>query len=217
MDIFVNNVRLYYETFGKGRPLILLHGNGENHHIFSRITKDLSRNHTIYLIDSRCHGKSQKRCSISYDLMASDIISFIHKLRLEKPDLYGFSDGGITGLLIAIKEPGLLSSLIISGANIFPEGMNDKTLKSMKRVYFFTRSKLYRLMLTEPHISPSELEKIEIPVHLLVGEQDLIRREHTELIASHLQNCTLDILPGEDHGSYIIYSRKLLPLIQKYS
>lgn len=216
MKLEVNGVRLYYEKKGKGSPLLLLHGNGESHKIFDRITDRLSEEYTVYAIDSRCHGQSSKLCRITYDLMAEDIIAFIHLLHLEKPVLYGFSDGGITGLLIAMKAPGLLSSLLVSGANIFPEGLEDKELKSMKRIYFFTRQKLYGLMIKEPQIKPEELEKIEIPVHLFAGEYDVIKREHTELIASHLKHGTLDIMEKENHSSYIVHNPDLYDLLKKY-
>ena len=216
MNIYVNGVNLHYDVTGSGRPLILLHGNGESCRIFDRITEELGKTHTVYAIDSRCHGKSEKHCSISYDLLAEDIIAFIRKMNLHRPVIYGFSDGGITGLLIAIREPGLLDSLIASGANLFPEGLEDRELRSMKRIHFFTRSRLYAMMISEPHIDPSELEKITIPVHLIAGEHDVIKREHTELIASHIKNCTLEIIRGADHDSYIIHNPELARILDKY-
>lgn len=121
MKIFVNNVNLYYEEYGKGKPIILLHGNQETHEIFDILIDRLKDNYKVYAIDSRCHGKSENPIDISYDLMCDDIIDFIKMLHIDRPILYGFSDGGIIGILVSIKEPDLLSKLIISGANITPD------------------------------------------------------------------------------------------------
>ena len=112
MNINVNNVNLYYEVYGEGTPIILVHGNSETHQIFDALINKLKDNYKVYAVDSRCHGKSEDTKEISYDLMAEDMIEFIRKLKINKPIFYGFSDGGIVGLLIAIKEPKLLSKLI---------------------------------------------------------------------------------------------------------
>ena len=76
-----------------------------------------------------------------------DIIEFIKKLQLRKPILYGFSDGGIVGILIAIKVPNFLSKLIVSGANLNPKGIKKKEYLLTKIVYLVTRNKLFKMML----------------------------------------------------------------------
>ena len=84
MKILVNNVNLYYEVYGNGQPIILLHGNQETHEIFDKLIDKLKDNYKVYAIDSRCHGKSENPIDISYDLMCDDIIDFIKKLNIEK-------------------------------------------------------------------------------------------------------------------------------------
>ena len=216
MKIKVNNVELYYEEYGTGKPIILLHGNQETHKIFDKLIEQLKKKHKVYAIDSRCHGQSENPTEISYNLMCEDIIQFIKELKIEKPILYGFSDGGIIGLLIAIKEPDILSNLIISGANITPDVFTTFDLILTKLFYFFTRSKYIKMMLDEPNISIEELQRIIIPVHVLAGEKDVIKLEHTKLIADNIKNSTLEIIPKENHGSYIIHSEKLYEIIKKY-
>lgn len=216
MKIKVNNVELYYEEYGTGNPIILLHGNQETHEIFDKLIEQLKKKHKVYAIDSRCHGQSENPTEISYNLMCEDIIQFIKELKIEKPILYGFSDGGIIGLLIAIKEPDILSNLIISGANITPDVFTTFDLILTKLFYFFTRSKYIKMMLDEPNISIEELQRIIIPVHVLAGEKDVIKLEHTKLIADNIKNSTLEIIPKENHGSYIIHSEKLYEIIKKY-
>lgn len=216
MIINVNSVNINYEIYGHGTPIILLHGNGEEHQIFDKLIEKLQKNYKVYAIDSRCHGDSEKTKEISYELMTSDTIEFIKKLEIEKPILYGFSDGGIIGLLIAIKEPQLLSKLIVSGANLYPHAMKKTMLNYSKLVYLITRNKLYKMMINEPNIQVQELSKIRIPTYVLAGEKDCIKKEHTELIANNIPNSTLEIIPNENHGSYIVHSDKIFEILKKY-
>lgn len=216
MKINVNNININYEVCGEGKPIILLHGNSETHHIFDVLVEKLKENYKVYAIDSRCHGDSDNPQDISYDLMTRDVIEFIKKLKIEKPILYGFSDGGIIGILIAIGERELLSKLIISGANIYPSGMKKSMLYLSKIIYFFTRNKLFKMMIKEPNIKIEDLRKIKTPTVVLAGEKDVILSEHTKLIADNINGRTLEIIPNENHGSYIINSNKLYDIIKKY-
>jgi len=216
MKINVNNININYEVCGEGEPIILLHGNSETHHIFDVLVEKLKENYKVYAIDSRCHGDSDNPQDISYDLMTRDVIEFIKKLKIEKPILYGFSDGGIIGILIAIGERELLSKLIISGANIYPSGMKKSMLYLSKIIYFFTRNKLFKMMIKEPNIKIEDLRKIKTPTVVLAGEKDVILSEHTKLIADNINGSTLEIIPNENHGSYIINSNKLYDIIKKY-
>lgn len=117
MYLSVNGIDLWYEKAGSGPAVVLLHGNTESSKIFGVLTEQLKHRFTVYAIDSRCHGKSTKTDEISYELMADDVAAFIEELRLEQPVLYGFSDGGIIGLILASKHPALLGKLMVSGAN----------------------------------------------------------------------------------------------------
>lgn len=211
----VNGIQLYYEVSGAGDPVILLHGNSESHEIFDKVSEPLSKDHTVYLVDSRCHGKSTKTKEIGYDMMASDMIEFIKTLKIEKPVFYGFSDGGIIGLLIAIREPDLLKQLIISGANLNPKGMKFSILVSTWLVAI-RGNRLFKMMLQEPDIQPESLRKIRIPTVVLAGEKDVIKRKHTEMIADNIKGSKLWIIPKEHHGSYIVHSTKLYDILKKY-
>lgn len=209
MFIEVNNIKLYYEKVGSGYPLILLHGNGESHDIFDITVNILKEYFTVYTIDTRGHGNSSPVSELHYNEMAEDIYSFIHKLELDKPILYGFSDGGIIGLLLSIKYPNLLSTLIISGVNTNPNGLQKKWLILFKIIYKFKKTKEYKLMLEEPNITIDMLHKITIPTYITVGSKDVIRKEHTNFIHNNISNSHLKVFDNEDHGSYIINSDRI--------
>ena len=101
MYVTVNGVRLFYEKSGSGRPLVMSHCNSMTHKIFKSAVKVLEKHFTVYCPDTRDHGKSDRVRNLHYEDMAQDMFEFITQLGLEKPVFYGFSDGGITGILLA--------------------------------------------------------------------------------------------------------------------
>ena len=213
MFLDLGPLKLHYEVSGEGRPLILLHGNGEDMTIFEEALPLLERHFTVYRIDTRCHGESTDMKNIRYDLIAEDLNVFIVLLHIEKPIVFGFSDGGIAALLLEIKHPGTAGSLIVSGANTTPRALKLWFRISAWNAFQRTRNKLIDLMLSGPHISKEELQSIEVPVLVTAGERDLVKRSDTESIASSIPDSTLMIIPGEDHQSYIVHSDKIARII----
>lgn len=216
MEISVNNVKLYYEVSGEGAPLILLHGNGESHKIFDRFVTDLDGRYTAYAIDSRCHGESQRKLPLSYGLMTDDVAGFITKLKIDKPTVIGFSDGGIICLLLAVKYPELVGKIIALGANATPDGLNPRLTRIMKILYKIIRSPKLKMMLTEPDITKEQLSAVSVPTVIVAGSNDMITAEHTKYIADNIPSAVLNILEGEGHASYVINSPKLYKVLRKF-
>jgi len=208
----INNLNINYEEKGSGRPLIMVHGNGEDLSIFNEASEVLKDHFKVYLIDSRDHGKSEKTKDIRYELMADDVKEFIRQKDLDDVVFYGFSDGGIIGLLLC-QDCDRVSRLIISGANITPNGVKAGFRFLIKVLYFFTRDKKMELMLKEPHISKEDLGKIKVKTTVIAGEKDLIYEEETKTIADNIKNARLLILPDEGHGSYIVHKTKIADII----
>lgn len=217
MYVRVSKATLYYEKKGQGPPLVLVHGNGESHEIFQEMMGLLSRYFTVYALDSRCHGKSSRTRELSYDSMAQDIVEVIENLGLETPGFFGFSDGGILGLLLASRYPGLLSWMVVSGANASPAGLKPFWHMLFRISYLWDRDPKTAMMLREPHISRGQLENVEIPVLVTAGSRDLIRRKETEFIARSLPQGQLMILKGENHGSYIVHSELAARIILEFA
>ena len=206
----VNGVTLHYAVYGEGRPIVLVHGNGEDHHLFDTQIRQLAAaGFRVYAPDSRGHGANERLYEYHYADMAEDMAQFIGALGLEKPAFYGHSDGGIIGLLLAIAHPGLLGALAVSGANLTPDGLDAAFVAECREANEKKPHPLLKLMLTEPHIDPEALRAIDIPVLVTAGEHDIILREETERIVAALPNVTSRIFEGEDHGSYIAGSEKM--------
>ena len=203
----VNGVCLRYAAAGSGAPVILVHGNGESHDLFeTQISQLTAAGCRVYAPDSRGHGASEPVREYHYADMAEDMFQFIQALGLSSPALYGHSDGGIIGLLLALSHPGALSALAISGTNLSPAGLIPDFLRECREINERAPDPLLTLMLTEPCIDPKALAQITIPVLVTVGEHDLILPSETETIVSHLPNARLAVVKGADHGSYIHHS-----------
>uniref|UniRef100_UPI003FEF4377 alpha/beta fold hydrolase n=1 Tax=Candidatus Fimivicinus sp. TaxID=3056640 RepID=UPI003FEF4377 len=213
MELQVNGIPIYYEKGGRGCPVMLLHGNGGSHRTFDGLMEKLAGAYTVYAPDSRGHGKSGKAGPLSYEQLASDTAALIQALGLEKPMLYGFSDGGIVGLLVASGWPGLLSKLAVSGANSSPAGLKPRNRFTYRLLYTVTKNERIGMMLHGPALTQAELNRIEVPTLVMAGERDVIREEDTRFIASQIPNAELKILPGESHGSYVHDPDKLASLL----
>ncbi len=209
----VNGVQLYYECSGSGPPLLLMHGNGEDHTIFDRAVPILSRRFTVYALDTRGHGQSARPKEYHYRDLAEDVFCFITQLRLDRPALYGFSDGGIVGLLLAAEHPALLSRLIVSGANTSPAGIKDGWLRFFRLLNRFVKDEKIAMMLREPALTKALLSQIRIPVLVLAGSRDMVKRSDTDFIAASIPHAGKRILRGEGHGSYIVHKERIAELI----
>lgn len=203
MKINVNGITLNYEIIGQGKPLILLHGNQENYHIFDLIKDTLAKHYEVHLIDSRNHGESDLTTDYSFETMTEDIKTYIDALNLSPVYFYGFSDGGIIGLMLASKYPYLISKLMISGVNVNPFGLKKNLMKKIVSSYEKNKSPYLKMMMEQPNITDKDLNAIKIPVLLTLGEFDLITKSHTKLILNQLINGKLHIYQGLDHGSHL--------------
>ena len=213
MFITVNGVKLYYEKSGSGRPLIMVHCNSMSHRIFRSAVRVLEKRFTVYCPDSRDHGKSGKVKTLHYEDMAEDMFCFIKELGIEKPAFYGFSDGGITGLILAYTHPDLLSSLIVSGASLNPGSTKDLPMKFFKFWSHFDRSDKMKVMMREPDITDEMLSGITVPTFVTAGEKDVIRLSHTQHIAQTIPGAELKIFEKVGHSGYIMNSTKIADYI----
>lgn len=202
--IRVNGIDLHYAAAGEGKPVLLVHGNGESHDLFDTEIRQLTEaGYRVYAPDSRGHGANAPLAEYHYADMAEDMFQLMQALGLEKPAYYGHSDGGIIGLLLAVSHPEALGLMALSGTNLSPGGITPSFVEEFEALNREKPDPLVTLMLTEPDIDPVSLREIRIPVLVTVGENDLILPEETERIVSHLPDARLRVVEGADHGSYI--------------
>lgn len=207
----INGINLYYETYGSGKPLIFLHGNGGSIGQAKGKIEYFKNFFKVIAIDSRAQGKSIDTITqeLTYLQMAEDVKVLLDSLNIDSAYVSGQSDGGIIGLLLAINYPSKIKKLATFGANIFPgkkavfnelEKMDRDTLRLTKN---FNKKRLAKLLVNQPNISEKDLQKIKCPVLIMSGDRDAIRLEHSIKIFNNIENSNFFVMPGATHyGSY---------------
>lgn len=208
-------IKIYYETYGQGEPLLMIHGNGGSIAAFKYQIAFFSKHYKVILADSRAQGKSIDNGNIlNYETMADDLNAFLDSLHIKSANVIGWSDGGINGLLLAIHHPDKVKKLTTSGANLIPdaavldpEGVAfiaeaKKQLKAAKQDAVTKNTlKLITMMELEPHIPLTDLHKISCPVLVIGGDADVIKPSHTVQIFENIQQANLWIVPVSGHAT----------------
>ena len=211
--IKVDQGEIYYETYGQGSPLFLLHGNNEGIHSFRAQIEPLSRHFKVIALDTRGQGNSLNNSlsPYTYEQFASDLLLVMDALSIKKASLLGWSDGGNTALTFAIKHPEKLGKIVVMGANLFPGAdaieenviqMFENRRDSLSRradPYSQNQMRLADLVLKEPHLNEKALDLISAPVLVVAGEFDVVKKQHTLLIHSLIKNSKIEIIPDSDH------------------
>ena len=209
----VNGTSIFYAAEGAGKAVILLHGNGGSHNDLETTQRDLAQaGYMVYALDSRGQGANARLSEYHYKDMATDVYEFIKSKGLEKPAVFGFSDGGIIALQLEVMYPGTLGAIATGGANIFVKGA---LVPEFEQGFLAqpTDEPLVKMMQNEPTMTPQDMQTIQAPSLIMSGEHDLILENHTRLIGENIPDARVKIIPGEDHGSYICNSPKLAALL----
>lgn len=212
----VNGTEIFYAAEGHGKPVILLHGNGGSHNDLETTQRQLAQaGYMVYALDSRGQGFNKPIDEYHYKDMASDVYEFIKAKELDKPAVFGFSDGGNIALQLEVMYPGTLGAIATGGANIFVEG---SLIPSFAEGFLSQPSDnpLVIMMQNEPDMTVDDMRSIQVPSLIMSGEHDLILADHTRLIGDNIPAGEARIIPGEDHGSYICNSTKLAPILLEF-
>ena len=213
--ITLNGVKHYYEVYGEGAPLLLIHGNGTGIKGWAPQIEFFSKKYKVYAIDCRGRGKSELgKDTLSYRQQASDMAAFIRQMKLESVSVIGKSDGGIIGILMGIYHPEHLKKIVAFSANmqpdgLYPEGVAEikaERLNAEKMLAAKDKSKDWelerqknRMMEFQPHITAEDLQKIKIPVLVISTDRDVIKEEHTLFIYKNITKANLVFISGEGH------------------
>jgi pimeloyl-ACP methyl ester carboxylesterase len=212
-------VKIYYETYGNGPPVLVLHGGTVFLETMHYQITDLASDHFVVAPDTRGHGRSTDSPGpLHYADMTEDVIGLMDRLHIARADVVGWSDGGIVGLDLAMRHPDRIGRLVAIGANydvagliepatpISPESPSLAGARSFYRRVSPTPqnwpifvAKVQRMWETEPHFSVADLNKIRAPVLVIAGEHDLIRRDHTDELAHAIPGAREVIVPGASH------------------
>jgi pimeloyl-ACP methyl ester carboxylesterase len=209
-----DGVKLYYEVYGAGEPLLLVHGNGGSIADLGAQITHFRKRYKVIAMDSRDQGKSGDGPSkLTYEKMTDDLAALIDHLKVGPVNVLGWSDGGIEALLLGIRHPAKVKKIAAMAANLnpteaalYPEliGVIKSMIEGIPAAVRDTPQgkrelKVTGMMLDEPHIDVKALEAITAPTLVLASDHDLIRDEHTVEIYRHIPNSQLAIFPNATH------------------
>ena len=219
----INGVNIWYARFGRGQPVLLLHGGLANANYWGHQVRALQRHYQVIVMESRGHGRSSRNQEpYGYDLMASDVIGLLDHLKIRKAAIVGWSDGAIIGLDIAMKHPERVSKLFAFAANSDPSGVADIATSEVFNAYIARAGEEYKRLSptpteyksfvaditkmweSQPKWTASDLASIKVPTWIVDGDHDeAIKRENTEFMAANIPGAGLLIQPEVSHFSFL--------------
>lgn len=227
----IRGFKMYAEIYGKGQPLLIIHGNGGSINNFIYQVPYFAKEYKVIIADSRAQGKSaDKGDSLTYEMMADDYAALLNALKVDSAYVIGWSDGGINALLLAIRHPEKVKKMAITGANLVPDttavpkevwdtvlpGYEELSKKDNKTEQEKNSFKLFRLLAEQPHISLSDLQTIKCPTLVIGGDHDVIKEEHTMLIYKNIPKSYLWILPASGHSTPVIYKDDFNKVVNRF-
>ncbi len=224
----VNGIDMYYEVHGRkdGVPLVLLHGGGSTIEVtFGRVLPALARNYMVIAVEEQGHGRSSGRDGpVTFESSADDVAALLRYLKVEKADIFGFSNGASIALQVAIRHPQLVRKLVFASAATRRDGYHPQLWEFMEKANFanmpqplkdaFLRVNPDRQQLRTMHDKDAErirnfedvpddlVRSIRAPTLIVLGDRDIAKPEHAVELTRLLPDARLLILPG-GHGDYI--------------
>lgn len=204
----VNGIRLYYESYGEGQPLVVLHTSGGSISEATQFIPEWAKNHQVIAFDMRGHGNSSGRdTEPGYERMADDIAKALVQLKIDSAYIWGFSDGATIGLLLAANHPRLVKKLLAGVPNILSDTtavhsvIHQYLEKTANAPADSDQRKMSRWMLSPSGLSFEKLAGIHCPVLLVTGDRDWVKLEHTLRIFQSIPQSQLSVIPGATHSS----------------
>ena len=204
------DIEHFYIEKGQGEPLILLHGNGENCDYFAGQMDAFAQHFHVYALDTRGHGKTPRGdAPFSIRQFADDLLGFMDAHDIDKAHILGFSDGGNITMIFAMKYPERVDKLILVGANLDAKGVKRSVQIPIEIGWRFAKcfagksdearrnAEMLGLMVNDPNVRPEELSAIRAETLVIAGTKDMIKDEHTRLIARSIKDSQLVILKGD--------------------
>jgi pimeloyl-ACP methyl ester carboxylesterase len=220
----VNGLKMYYEIYGEGKPLVLIHGGGSTIQItFEKVIPLLAKSRKIIAVELQAHGHTDDRnTDLSFEQDADDVATLLNSLNISKADIFGFSNGATTTLQIAIRHPQLVDKIILGSPLAKRNGvpawfwdyMKEASIENMPQILKEAYSKVdpdglqnmhdkdAKRMVDFKDIADEKVKSIKAPTLIIIGDKDVITPEHALELHRQIVDSELAIIPG-GHGEYI--------------
>jgi pimeloyl-ACP methyl ester carboxylesterase len=224
----VNGINMYYEVHGRrdGIPLVLLHGGGSTIEVtFSRVLPVFASSRRVIAVEEQGHGRTSDRdAPVTFESSADDVAALLRYLKVERADIFGFSNGASVALQVAIRHPQLVRKLIFASSITKREGAHPQLWEFMKQADFsnmpqplkdaFLRVNPDVQQLKTMHdkdaarmqnfkdVPEDMIRSVSAPTLIVLGDRDIVKPEHAVELTRLISGARLLILPG-GHGDYL--------------
>ncbi|WP_317896969.1 alpha/beta fold hydrolase [Aurantibacillus circumpalustris] len=222
----VNGIKMYYEIYGQGNPLVLIHGGGSTIQTsFGKVIPLFAKHRQLIAVELQAHGRTGNRdTDLSFEQDAEDVVALLKNLRITKADFFGFSNGGTTSMQIAIRHPEIVNALILGSALCKRNGVPEQFWDFMKQAHIgqmpeqlkeaynqvaanpdglqVMHDRDVKRMLNFKDIPDEQIKSIKAPTLIIIGDKDVITPEHALEMHKLISNSQLAIIPG-GHGEYM--------------
>lgn len=224
----VNGINMYYELHGRrdGVPLVLLHGGGSTIEVtFGRILPSFANSRMVIAVEEQGHGRTSDRdAPFRFESSADDVAALLRFLKVQKADLFGFSNGASVVLQVAIRHPRLVHKLVFASSTTRRDGAHPQLWEFMRQADFSNMPQPLKdaFLRVNPDVQqlkimhdknaermqsfkdvPDELVRsLRVPTLIVLGDQDIVRPEHAIELTALISGARLLILPG-GHGDYL--------------
>lgn len=227
----IRGFKMYCETYGSGKPLLMIHGNGGSISAFKNNIPFFAQKYKVIVADSRAHGRStDMRDSLSFEMMADDFSALLDAMHIDAAYVIGWSDGGINALELAMRHPEKVIKLASTGANLWPDSTgivpdywkNEQKqyaqyeLHPPKTVKEKNTYKVFLLDWLQPNIQLKALNTIKCPSLIISGDHDLIPLQHTMQIYQNIPHANLWILPHSGHATLVEHKDDFNRLVDQF-
>jgi pimeloyl-ACP methyl ester carboxylesterase len=222
----VNGLQMYYEIYGNGKPLVLIHGGGSTiQSNWEKVIPFLAPTREVIAVEMQAHGRTADiDRNFTFEQDAEDIVTLLQYFKIPKADIFGFSNGGQTTLLLAIHHPDVVNRIVVASIGFrregfapgFWDGMDHATFDNMpqplKDAYLKvtpSQEGLLKMFNRDANRmknfqswSEKDISSITAPAFIVGGDRDIVTPEHLIQMHHLIANSRLAIFPG-GHGDYL--------------
>ncbi len=214
-----NGAKIEYGIYGdlNGEPLLLLPPNGGDMHCFDgSILPEMSKHFRVIAVSPRGTGNSDWiEGTMNFETMSDDLAIILDYLKIDKTNIFGFSDGGNLGVVFTLRYQDRVKSLVIMGSNINTLGTNTFDQIQITWQYFVLcveawitgdrdtkiRRDIKGMMVGQPSLTFKDISAIKVPVLNIYGEHDMIQRWHSKGITKSIEGAEEIMIIDGGHSS----------------
>jgi pimeloyl-ACP methyl ester carboxylesterase len=241
----VNGLHMYYEVYGAGSPLVLLHGGMLTIDLnFATLIPTLAQRHRVIGVEMQGHGRTADiDREITPAALASDIVGLLDLLGIDRAHVFGHSMGGAATLELGVSYPDRVRSLVAASATVRPDGLHEDLTDPAKQAtstrmptqqdFSDFREAYLRLsphpehfedflaMLSQSNAdsrgwSDEQLAAITAPTMLVLGDRDFTTVEHGALMLQLIPGSQLAVLPDTTHMEVTRRADLILPMLARF-